>query len=177
MQREEENRASAYQDRINAMALLKSNKPLISHREMQIIEEKRMEQIKHERKMEEIRTNEEFSKKLEDDKKKERLKIEERRKEIMRSTEFNLLLIDKKEQQKQQEKMDATKLRQNMQREAEKQREADMVAAERKKFLMHEVKFTLDEQVKRFKSRKVNDGVLSEMEVALNKVNISLVFD
>ena len=43
--------------------------------------------------------------------------------------------------------------------------------AEKKKLLMYEVKFTLDEQVRRFNSRKVDEGVLSDKEIALNKAS------
>lgn len=171
MQREEEERANAYQDRIDAKAALKNSK--LSQEEKKKKDEQRVLEARHERKLEEKRTNEEFSKKFEDEKEKERMKTEVRRKEIARSAEFNLQLIDRKEQQRQQDREDATAYRYTMQREAEKQRASDIAKAEKKKMLMYEVKFTLDEQVRKFNSRKVDDGVLSDKERALNKVHVT----
>lgn len=115
-------------------------------------------------------TNDEFSKGLQDDVAKERMRAETKRKEIAQSSEFNMKLLNRKELKKQQDKEDANAYRLNMQRDADALQAIDIAKNQKKRTLMLEVKQTLDEQVKNFNKRKASEKVLSEKEIALNKV-------
>ena len=166
MQREEQERAHAHQDRMDA----RSAKNPLEQMKIRQREESRHEEMRQEKKEEEKRTNEEFLRRLADDTDKERIIADTRRSEIARNSKFNLSLIGRKEQQKVQDRLDASASRQKMMIEAERQQTVDAVRAEQKRLLMHEVKTTLDEQVKDFNSRRVNKEALSANEISINKV-------
>mmetsp|Transcript_26767 Transcript_26767/g.25634 ORF Transcript_26767/g.25634 Transcript_26767/m.25634 type:complete len:551 (-) Transcript_26767:20-1672(-) len=168
MQQEEFARKHAYQARQDAKAALAEAKNS-NHDELKMFEAKRVEKLRADRVLEEQRTSSEYSRLLEADKDRERKKTEKRRQEVLRSSEYNLSLIDRKEQKKQQEREDAATYRSHMDKEADKQRVKDEANAEKKRLLMWEVKFTLDEQVKKTNKFKVNDRILSDKEISLNK--------
>jgi hypothetical protein len=175
MQQEEFARKNAYQARLDAKAALAEAKNS-KHDELKLFEAKRVEKLRADRVLEEQRTSLEYSRLLEADKDRERKKTEKRRQEVLRSSEYNLSLIDRKEQKKQQEREDAAAYRSLMDREAHKQRVKDEALAEKKRLLMWEVKFTLDEQVKKTNKFKVNDRTLSDNEISLNKVFIVMLY-
>lgn len=137
---------------------------------MSKLEARRLETSRSEREREEKMTNDQFSKALEDDVSKERVRTETRKREIAQSSEFNMKLLNRKELKKQQDKEDAIAYRLNMQRDADALQAIDAAKNEKKRLLMLEVKQTLDEQVKNFNKRKISEKVLSEKEIALNKV-------
>ena len=137
---------------------------------MSKLEARRLETSRSEREREEKMTNDQFSKALEDDVSKERVRAEAKRREIAQSSDFNMKLLSRKELKKQQDKEDAIAYRLNMQRDTEALQAVDAAKNEKKRLLMLEVKQTLDEQVKNFNKRKISEKVLSEKEIALNKV-------
>ena len=137
---------------------------------MSKLEARRLETSRSEREREEKMTNDQFSKALEDDVSKERVRAEAKRREIAQSSDFNMKLLNRKELKKQQDKEDAIAYRLNMQRDTEALQAVDAAKNEKKRLLMLEVKQTLDEQVKNFNKRKISEKVLSEKEIALNKV-------
>ena len=167
MQREEQERANAHQDRMDA----RSAKHPLELMSIKQRGEMKLEEMRQEKKEEEKRTNDEFLSRLEDDKDKERAVANIRRAEIARSSEFNLNLIGRKKEQRLQDRLEASTTRQNMMIDTELHQAADAARNEMKRQLMRDVKSTLDQQVREFESRKVNKEALSGNEISINKVS------
>ena len=171
MQREEQERANAHQDRMDA----RSAKHPLERMSIKQRGEMKLEEMRLEKKEEERRTNEEFLSRLEDDKDKERNIANIRRAEIAKSSEFNLNLIGRKKEQRLQDRLEASTSRQNMMIESEIHQAADTARSEMKRQLMRDVKSTLDQQVREFESRKINKEALSGNEISINKVTYSAI--